>query len=86
MHEFIIDANLPFRISKWQTDQFEHVLNIRLKQIMQGIPPKVIHIKLGNLKLKEFEKLIETCWAEAAQLIKNHSLVNIFCDTIEAMK
>jgi len=28
MPEFIIDANLPFRISKWQSDRFVHVLKI----------------------------------------------------------
>lgn len=28
MHEFIIDANLPFKISKWQGDRFVHVLKI----------------------------------------------------------
>ncbi len=89
MPEFIVDANLPFRISKWQNNRFEHVLKInpfwddeeiwdyacenkliiitkdkdfRLKQIIRGTPPKVIHIKFGNLILKEFEKVIISCW------------------------
>ena len=89
MPEFIVDANLPFRISEWQNELFEHVVNInplwndeeiwtyaktnslviitkdkdfRLKQIMHGTPPKIIHIKFGNLKLNEFEKVINLCW------------------------
>jgi predicted nuclease of predicted toxin-antitoxin system len=113
MPEFIVDANLPFRILKWQNDLFEHVLNInplwndqeiwryakannliiitkdkdfRLMQIMQGSPPKIIHIKFGNLKLSEFEEVINTCWAQVAELIKTHSVINIYQNTIEAIK
>lgn len=89
MPEFIVDANLPFKIAKWQNDSFEHVLKInpfwdddeiwdyafkknliiitkdkdfRLKQLISGSPPKIIHIKFGNLLLKEFENVIESCW------------------------
>jgi predicted nuclease of predicted toxin-antitoxin system len=113
MPEFIVDANLPFRISKWQNELFEYVLNInpqwndeeiweyaktnnlviitkdkdfRLKQIMQGSPPKIIHIKIGNLKLDEFEKVINLCWVQVEKLIKTHSLINIYLKTIEAIK
>lgn len=89
MPDFIVDANLPFKISKWQSVRFVHVLKInplwdddqiwnyachdnliivtkdkdfRLKQIIHGSPPKVIHIKFGNLILSEFEKKILLCW------------------------
>lgn len=113
MPEFIVDANLPFRISKWQSDKFVHVLDInplwnddeiwdyaktrnlviitkdkdfRIKQIMLGFPPKVVHIKFGNLKLKEFGKIINVCWDQVEQLIKDHSLINIYQNTIEAIK
>ncbi len=113
MPEFIVDANLPFRISKWQSERFEHVLKIdplweddeiwnyasknnliiitkdkdfRLKQLIAGSPPKVIHIKFGNLILAEFEKIIISCWDQVEELIKTHSLVNIFQYNIEAIK
>jgi predicted nuclease of predicted toxin-antitoxin system len=55
-------------------------------QIMQGSPPKIIHIKFGNLKLSEFEEVINTCWAQVAELIKTHSVINIYQNTIEAIK
>lgn len=35
--------------------------DFRLKQIMSDFPPKVVHIKFGNLKLKEFGKIINVC-------------------------
>ncbi len=112
MPEFIVDANLPFRILKWQNNLFEYVVNIdplwkdeeiwnyakannliiitkdkdfRLKQIIHGSPPKVIHIKFGNLKLKEFEKVINQCWNQVEKSIKNHMLINIYQATIEAI-
>jgi predicted nuclease of predicted toxin-antitoxin system len=113
MPEFIVDANLPYRILIWQNELFEHVLNInplwddkeiwnhakknnlviitkdkdfRLKQIMQGSPPKIIHIKFGNLKLNEFEQIINVCWPAVEVLIKSHTLINIYLNTIEAIK
>ncbi|MEO6219328.1 MAG: DUF5615 family PIN-like protein [Ginsengibacter sp.] len=113
MPEFIVDANLPFRIQKWQNNLFVHVVNInplwdddeiwdyaktnnliiitkdkdfRLKQIIKGFPPKLIHIKFGNLKLHEFENVINICWEQVEKLIKIHSLINIYPDTIEAIK
>jgi predicted nuclease of predicted toxin-antitoxin system len=113
MPEFIVDANLPFKISKWQSNRFVHVLKInpmwdddeiwnyayhgnliiitkdkdfRLKQIIHGSPPKVIHIKFGNVILSEFEKIILLCWEQVEELIKTHSLINIFQYYIEAIK
>lgn len=113
MPDFIVDANLPFRISKWQSDRFLHVVKInplwndeeiweyayankliiitkdkdfRLKQIIHGSPPKVIHIKFGNLVLVEFEKIISFSWDRVEELIKDHSLINIFQYSIEAIK
>lgn len=113
MPKFIVDANLPFRISMWQNDLFEHVLNInplwkdeeiweyardnnliiitkdkdfRLKQIMFGSPPKIIHIKFGNLKFNDFEKVIILCWNDIEKLIDSNSLINVYQNTIEAIK
>lgn len=113
MPEYIIDANLPFRISKWQDSRFVHVLKLnpvweddeiwdyayqnnliiitkdkdfQLKQLLNGAPPKVIHIKFGNLLLVDFEKKINSCWEQVEELISTHSLVNIFQYSIEAIK
>jgi predicted nuclease of predicted toxin-antitoxin system len=73
MPEFIIDANLPSKISIWENDNFVDVLSINplwddneiwdyakvngltiitkdkdfaVKQILNGSPPKLIHIKI----------------------------------------
>jgi predicted nuclease of predicted toxin-antitoxin system len=55
-------------------------------QLANGFPPKIIHIKFGNLRLKEFIGVIENCWHEAENLLKDHTLINIYIDKIEAIK
>ncbi|HEX8264477.1 MAG TPA: DUF5615 family PIN-like protein [Pyrinomonadaceae bacterium] len=48
-------------------------------------PPKIIHIKIGNMKLKEFESVIQKIWTTVEKLSENHKLVNVFRDRIEAV-
>lgn len=86
MQKFLIDANLPYHIDIWNSDQFIHVFQLNpewddnsiwnyakqndliivskdkdffIKQLLFGAPPKLIQIKYGNLKLKEFIQRIE---------------------------
>ena len=48
-------------------------------------PPKVIHLKVGNMKLADFVIFIESTWVEACFLNKSNKLVNVFMDRIEAI-
>lgn len=48
-------------------------------------PPKIIHIKIGNMKLRDFESAIEKIWKTAEKLSETHKLVNVFTDRIEAV-
>ena len=57
-----------------------------IQQLLKGTPPKVVHIKFGNLKLNDFISVIENCWNEVELLLINHTLINIYSDTIEAIK
>ena len=113
MPEFIIDANLPSKISIWENNNFVDVLSINplwddneiwdyakangltiitkdkdfaVKQILYGSPPKVIHIKFGNLRLKGFIALIEKLWPAIENLITGSSIINIYKDRIESIK
>ena len=113
MPDFLIDANLPAKISIWQNQRFIHINTLDpywddeaiwqyaktnnltiiskdkdflLHQLLKGTPPKVIHIKFGNLKLNDFISIIENCWNEVELLLINHTLINIYSDKIEAIK
>ena len=49
-------------------------------------PPKVIHIRLGNLKMREFFVAINSVWEEVLGLNRDHKLVTVFRDRIEAIE
>ncbi|CAN5397710.1 hypothetical protein BH10ACI3_BH10ACI3_27470 [soil metagenome] len=48
-------------------------------------PPKVILIRLGNLKMREFYAAMNAIWDEVLELNKEHKLVTVFRDRIEAI-
>lgn len=49
-------------------------------------PPKVIHVRLGNLKIKQLEDALSAIWPDIIALNKTHKLVNIFTDRIEGIR
>ncbi len=49
-------------------------------------PPKVIHLKIGNLKLKELHHFLNKTWPFIEEEVKNHKLVNIYPDRIESFE
>ncbi|MBK8054869.1 MAG: DUF5615 family PIN-like protein [Saprospiraceae bacterium] len=48
-------------------------------------PPRVIHIKFGNVKMKQFYLLIVSRWDEICKLSIDYKLVNVFHDRIEGI-
>ena len=48
-------------------------------------PPKVIHIKFGNIKMNEFHDLIHKSWDEVIQMSMSNKLVNVYKDRIEGI-
>lgn len=49
-------------------------------------PPSVIHIKIGNVNMKEFHLLINTCWEDVILISESHKLVNVYKDKIEGIR
>ncbi len=113
MKKFLIDVNLPYYFSLWDSEEFIHQrdiddewtdeqiwnyardnnLTIITKDsdfshriILQEPPPKVIHIRFGNIKMEGFFNIISTSWKEILELNNNFKLVNVFHDRIEAVK
>ena len=56
------------------------------KLFVWNAPPKVIHIKVGNIKFQEMNLLLEKNWNTIEKFISNYNLVNVFLDKIEAIK
>jgi len=57
-----------------------------IKVLNKGIPPKVIHLKFGNLKMKDFHGIITRNWADIEKAIEESSLINVYSDRIECLK
>lgn len=51
--------------------------------MFHGAPPKVIHIRLGNLKMRELHAVLTRAWPEIVALAAEHKLVRVFLDRIE---
>ena len=45
-------------------------------------PPKVIHLKLGNMRLAEFRKFMLNNWEEMERMNIDHKLVDVYKDRI----
>lgn len=54
--------------------------------IISQPPPRVIHIKFGNMKMKDFYIKISSVWEEVIKLSDRNKLVNVFYDKIETIK
>ena len=113
MPKYLIDVNLPYYFSLWNTPDFVHQKDINdewsdetiwqyakennlviitkdkdfsVKQLISGAPPKIIHIRFGNVSMKMFFQILSVCWSNIETLISNHNLVNIYHNKLEAIK
>ncbi len=57
-----------------------------IRILLKEPPPKIIHIKFSNMKMKDFHKNISVIWKDVCKLSKSYKLVNVFNDRIEGIK
>jgi len=113
MKKYLIDVNLPYHFSLWNSEEFVHqkdindewtdeqiweyarenALTIITKDsdfshriILHKPPPKVIHIRFGNVKMKEFFNILSSLWIDIQTMSATSKLVNVFEDRIEAIE
>jgi|SRR5205807_2042502 len=55
------------------------------RMILHTPPPKVIHIRFGNLKMKQFFAVLEKHWSNALLLVEDNKLVALYLDRVEAI-
>lgn len=71
----------------------EHGLTIVTKDtdfsnriLLGGPPPRVIHIKFGNMRLQDFHATISRSWDEICELSRRCALVRVFSDHFEGIE
>ncbi len=48
-------------------------------------PPRVIHLRVGNMRLREFHRFMGQHWERITQLSKTYKLVYVFRDRLEGI-
>jgi len=56
------------------------------RMIVSKPPPRVIHLRLGNMKKDEFHDFLAKIWPKVEQLIKDNRLVNVYTNRIEIIE
>ena len=53
--------------------------------ITETPPPRVVHLRFGNLRKRDFHALLARVWPKVESLLKNHKLVYVYADRIEGI-
>jgi predicted nuclease of predicted toxin-antitoxin system len=54
--------------------------------MLSSPPPWVVHLRIGNLRKREFHTFLSTVWPSIEGLLPAHKLINIYRDRIEAVQ
>lgn len=112
MPQYLIDVNLPYYFSRWNTEAYIHQIDIDPRSKDRGIwqyarsanliiitkdsdfsnrmllaepPPKVIHVRTGNMSMSEFHSTIDGCWGEVEKMIRDYKLVTVHKNYLEGV-
>jgi predicted nuclease of predicted toxin-antitoxin system len=53
--------------------------------ITSSPPPRVIHLRFGNLRRNEYHAVLARWWPKIESLLKNNKLVNVYIDRLEGI-
>ena len=54
--------------------------------ITNSPPPRVVHLRFGNLRKDEFHALLARVWPQIETLLKSHKLVNVYSNRLEGIR
>jgi predicted nuclease of predicted toxin-antitoxin system len=91
-YQHVIDIDPHMKDSKIWAYAKEHNLTIVTKDadfsdlvLLNNPPPRVIHIKLGNMKMKAFHNAIDNIWDNVLIMSEEYKLVRGYADKIEGI-
>lgn len=53
--------------------------------IVSAPPPRVVHLRVGNMRRREFVDWLERVWPQIESLVSEHKLLNVYLDHIEGV-
>ncbi len=54
--------------------------------LLKEPPPKVIHLKIGNMKMKNLYEFLNQNWKEIEKVYDSHKLTKVYIDRIEGIE
>ncbi|MEM7016194.1 MAG: DUF5615 family PIN-like protein [Pseudomonadota bacterium] len=51
--------------------------------MLEDEPPKIIHLRFGNMKRQDFHAFLADIWPKLEALISDHNLLHVYRDRIE---
>ncbi len=54
--------------------------------IISSPPPRVIHLRFGNMRKRDFHTFLTGIWPQVEELIAGHRLVNVYLDRFETVE
>jgi predicted nuclease of predicted toxin-antitoxin system len=54
--------------------------------LLSSPPPWVVHLRIGNMRKRDFHALLQRVWPRIEQLLPEHKLINVYPDRIEAIR
>ena len=91
-YQHVIDINPDMKDSEIWKYARENNLTIVTKDtdfsdlvLLNNPPPRVIHIKLGNMKMKAFHNAIDNIWDEVLLMSQEYKLIRVYKEKIEGI-
>lgn len=53
--------------------------------LLSGPPPRIIHIRTGNMKMREFHRHLNELWDQVCMLSEEYKLVQVYNDRVEGL-
>lgn len=55
------------------------------RALVSAPPPRVVHFRFGNMKMREFHGLVHRSWPQILALCQDNRLIRVYEDRIEAI-
>ena len=55
------------------------------RMMLADPPPRVVHLRMGNMRLKAFRSIVSRTWPRVSELLEKEKLVLVFEDRIECV-
>ena len=54
--------------------------------VLTDPPPRVVHLRVGNMRRRDFAAWLQRAWARIESAVRTHKLLNVYRDRMEAVR